>query len=457
MPEPSRSAGPRVAVVGGGAAGIFAALSAAEGGARVVIFERNDRIGIKILISGGGKCNITHRAAPAEVEAGFIRGEARFLRYALHELTAEDLISALEAEGVETYTRPNGRVFPVSGRADDVLSAFERMLARSGVEIRTGCRVGEIVVEEGRAVGVRPEGEENALRFDAVIVTTGGISYRKVGTTGDGIRWAERLGHTIVPLRAALAPIYFAPPPHPRLQGVALRDISLSVDPGPVAPGRARRGIYPETWRDDLLFTHRGVSGPAVLEVSRSAALSLESGAEVRLLVDILPDLSMEELTEAWNRRTAESPKGEVQTFLEGYMPRGVIPFLLESAGVPDGTKTARTTREERARLLATMKGWALGPVGEVPIDRGEVTAGGVALSEVSPVTMESKRVPALYFAGEALDIAGSVGGYNLQAAFATGRVAGRAAAGRETSGRGPEASSGDSSNSATSKTPQPS
>lgn len=416
---------PTIAIVGGGAAGIYAALGARSVGASAVLFERNARLGIKILISGGGKCNITHDASPRDLEEGFIRREARFLRHAFHELSPTDVLASLNGEGLETYTRDNGRVFPVSGRADDVLAAFERMLERAGARVELDSRVTGLAIESGRATGIRIH--DRFEPFDAIIVATGGLSYRKVGTTGDGIDWARELGHTIVPVRAALAPIYFPIAPPRDWQGVALRDVRVWVDAGIAAARIRREGIALE-WRDDILLTHRGASGPAVLEVSRAAALAREYGAEPALVVDLLPDVEDGALLETFRERVTRSGRSEVQTWVETIVPRALVPYVLESAALQAGRRISEITRSERSALIATLKGWRLALVGEVPVDRGEVTAGGVALDEVDPKTMASRRIERLYVCGEALDIAGSVGGYNLQAAFSTGWVAGRAA-----------------------------
>ncbi len=416
----------RVAIIGGGAAGIYAALAARQAGAEAVIYERNGRLGIKILISGGGKCNITHDDPPREMESGFITREARFLRYAFHELSSAQVLDALHAEGLETVTRPNGRVFPASGRAEDVLAAFERMLRRAGVTFRTGTLVEGIELRDGAVAGVIVAGRMEPC--DAAVVATGGMSYRKVGTTGDGIRWGGEMGHRIEPVRAALAPIYFSAPPPPEWQGVALRDVSFSVECNGGRPKFPRGEEFPSEWRDDLLLTHRGVSGPSALEVSRAAARARELCDAVTLVVDLVPDLSLEQLQRAWEERLASSGRSEVQTFVEGYAPRALAGYLLDAAGLSSGTRLSAVTRDARGALLGVLKRWRVGAVGEVPVDRGEVTAGGIALAEVSPTTLESKRVRCLYFAGEALDVSGCVGGYNLQAAFSTGYVAGRAA-----------------------------
>lgn len=417
----------RIAVVGGGAAGMLAALAVRAAGQHATLFERNKRLGIKILISGGGKCNITHNALPRPMEQGFIPPEARFLRYAFHTLTADSLLAMLHAEGVETFTRPNGRVFPVSGSADDVLSAFERMLRRADVEVRTNAHVQSVLVEDGVAVGVQLAGK--AMPFDAVIVATGGISYRKVGTTGDGISWGEALGIPVVPLRPALAPIYFSPPPPAHWQGVALRDVRLSFTPTLQSLGIPNAKHFNQTWRDDLLLTHRGASGPAVLEISRAVALAQEAGATPTLIADVAPEQTHQDLLDTFLDRLQASPTSEIQTLVAGFVPQAVVESVMEQAGIESGRKLGAVRRQEREKLIATLKQWRVGTVGEVPIDRGEVTAGGIALRGVGPTTMRSQSVRNLYFAGEALDVAGRVGGYNLQAAFSTGWAAGQAAA----------------------------
>lgn len=417
----------RIAVVGGGAAGIFAALSARREGADVCLLERNARLGIKILISGGGKCNITHDAPSIEIEKGFIRREGRFLRYALHEFSPHDLLAMLADVGLQTVTRPNGRVFPESGRAEEVLAACEELLDRASVDVVTDAHVERLAFDSGRVTGLWYN--DRLHSFDAVIVATGGMSYRKVGTTGDGIRWAEESGHHIERVRAALAPIYFEPPPPADWQGVALRDVRLRLESAD-GPLRFPKGeeLHAE-WRDDLLLTHRGISGPAVLEVSRAAARGVELYGALALRVDLIPDVSQEELRAAWEKTLRGASRTEVQTFIDRFMPHALVAHFLDAIGSATGRRMAEVSRDERGRILSGLKGWVPGRLGEIPIDRGEVTAGGIALDEVSSRTFESRRCRSLYVVGEALDIAGSVGGYNLQAAFSTGWVAGRSAA----------------------------
>jgi len=431
-----------VVVVGGGAAGIMAAIAAARRGARVLILERNPRIGIKILISGGGRCNVTHQGSARDIERGFTTREARFLRHSLHCLSPADVTTMLHQSGVETYVRSNGRVFPSSERAEDVLDAFERMLRDAGVVVRTSSRVTALSIVDNRVRGV--ETDDDYVDADAVILATGGVSYRKVGTTGDGVEWCRELGIDVEPFSAALAPIYFDVPPPDDWHGVSLRDVRVSVHLRS-APLRteARSSTYTQStgpactlpagvhlsWRGDLVLTHRGMSGPSVLEVSRAVACAMAAGMLLSVTVDCVPAIGDDALRSRWDRTVSSSPRTEVQTFLAEFVPRALVSYMLASLDVPVGLRLADAHREVRSRLLYGLKHWTPGVVGEVPIDRGEVTAGGIALTEVDPLTMRVRRIDRLYAAGEALDVAGSVGGYNLQAAFSTGWVAGLSAA----------------------------
>jgi predicted Rossmann fold flavoprotein len=407
-----------VLVIGGGAAGMIAAWRAASLGAKTRLLEKNDRLGLKIHISGGGKCNITHGGDMESLRRAFAPNEARFLHHSFRRFTNEDVLTMLRERGVTVHTRPDGRVFPDSGRADDVTGALEWRLDEAGVRVEYGAAVTSLDVREGRVHGAFARGRPFPAR--ATILAVGGSSYPKTGTTGDGYRWMREAGHTVVPLRSALAPIYLDGGRRPEYSGVALRDCLL----------RARHGGKEiARWRGDLLFTHQGVSGPTVLGVSRAVALGLESGP-VTLDVDLLPDVPPEELSSriaethgAAGRRTARTLAGE-------WLPERLVPELLERAGVEPQTPLHQLSRKGRNRLVETLKRWDLGPAREVPLERGEVTAGGVALEEVDPTTMASRKISGLYLCGEILDLAGPVGGYNLQAAFSTGYVAGEAAAG---------------------------
>lgn len=406
-----------VLVIGGGAAGMFAAWRAASLGARTRLLEKNGRLGLKIHISGGGKCNITHGGDMEALRRAFEPNEARFLHAAFRRFTNEDVLDLLRARGVTVHTRPDGRVFPDSGRADDVVDGIAWCLKEAGAAADAGVAVDGLLVEGSHVEGARAGGRPFPAR--AVIVAVGGSSYPKTGTTGDGFQWARDVGHTIVPLRAALAPIYLAEGARPDYSGVALRECVL----------RARQaGKEIARRRGDLLYTHQGISGPAALGVSRDVALHLEQG-EVTLDVDLLPRESHEALSSELAGARAAGGRRAVRTVIQPWLPERLVPEALERAGIDPATPLHRLPRKNRNGLIEALKRWELGRVRAVPLERGEVTAGGVALEEVDPQTMGSRKIRGLYLCGEILDIAGPVGGYNLQAAFSTGYVAGEAAA----------------------------
>ncbi len=399
-----------VVIIGAGGAGLVAALTASAHGARVVVLEKNKRPGIKIRISGGGKCNVTHEGTPEEILAVFSPRRRRFLKPALFRFPGEAITQLLADEGVPTFARENGRVFPVSGRADDVVDALLRILKRKGVELRTNTSVQGILADASRVCGITVDGA--TLEARAVLVATGGVSYRKTGTTGDGFAWARALGHTIVPLMPALAPIGVSPPLPLSWRGIALRNGALSVV---VGTRRVKRCT------GDLLFTHEGISGPAALDCSRAAA---ECG-KASLAWDFLPGLDDAEVDTLLQQRIAKERGRIIQTLLFDLLPNRIVPDLLLMIGVPPETRGYVLTAGQRRSIVRMLKHWTIGNVSGVNIDRGEVTAGGIELNEIDPHTMQSKIVKGLFFAGEILDIDGPIGGYNLQAAFSTGAVAG--------------------------------
>ncbi|MDL1891533.1 NAD(P)/FAD-dependent oxidoreductase [Sphingobacteriales bacterium CHB3] len=406
-----------IIVIGGGAAGIIAAWKAASHGARVLLLERNNKLGIKLLISGGGKCNITHAGPMEEVRAAFVPHEARFLKPSFYKFSNDDIVRMMEDAGVTTYIRPNGRVFPVSGNADDVVNALAGYLKKAGVEVRVKARASEVLRREDSVRGLRIGNE--TMDSEHIIIATGGSSYPKTGTTGDGFEWARALGHTIVPVRPALAPIGVEPKLLSDWRGVALRGGCLMV----FADGRKLT-----EWRDDILFSHEGITGPAALEVSRVAAEAMQSH-DVELRFDFFPQKNFNQVDDELNRLVLSKRDRMISSLLESWLPNRLVPAVLQSVGVDAAKRGHVLTREERRKIVQLLKDWKLGNVSAINIERGEVTAGGVALDEVDPKSMRSRKVKGLYLCGEVLDIAGPVGGYNLQAAFSTGFVAGETAA----------------------------
>lgn len=413
-----------VLVIGGGAAGMFAAWRAASLGARTRLLEKNDRLGLKIHISGGGKCNITHAGEMESVRRAFQPNEARFLHHSFRKFTNEDVLKLLRVRGVTVHTRPDGRIFPDSGRAEDVVDALEWHLRHAGVRIETSTPVTALALEEAGAAGVYAGGKIYPAR--CTVLAVGGSSYPRTGTTGEGYRWMRDAGYTLIPLRAALAPIYLEEGRRPEYSGVALRDCLLRARVG---------GKEAARWRGDLLFTHQGVSGPTVLGVSRAVALGMERG-EATLDVDLVPDVAAETLSARLAEAHGAAGRRKIGTLVQEWAPERLVPEALQRAGIDPDTLANQLPKKNRNRLVEILKRWDLGRVRAVPLERGEVTAGGVPLEQVDPTTMESRQVPNLFLCGEILDIAGPVGGYNLQAAFSTGYVAGEAAAGRRPAGK---------------------
>jgi predicted Rossmann fold flavoprotein len=405
-------------VIGGGAAGMIAAWRAARLGASVTLLEKNPRLGIKILVSGGGKCNITHGGTMEEMRLRFQTSEARFLRHAFHCFTNADIRAMLDEKGVATYERPNGKIFPVNEKAGDIVHAFRRLMEEAGVDIRCSSPAKAIRRDADGVTGVELEGA--MLESRRIILATGGLSYRKTGTTGDGYAWAQSLGHSIVPLRPALAPIVTSPVPPHEWQGVAVREGSLLAH----ADGKILA-----RYSADLLFTHFGISGPAVLELSSEIVRACENNAVVQLAVDFLPGRSAEQIDQSLVDDIRSNGAQEIKTWLEYRIPQRLVPYFCESCAVDGSTKCRQLKKEDRRSIVRMLKQWTFGSVKDIDLDRGEVTSGGIPLHEVEPRSMRSRIVPGLYCCGEVLDIAGPVGGYNLQAAFSTGFVAGTSAA----------------------------
>lgn len=403
-------------VVGGGAAGILAAWNAARLGARTLLIEKTERLGTKILISGGGKCNLAHDGPLEDVIRAFRPNEARFLRPACYRLPNHEIIRMFVDRGLEVYTRPDGRVFPVDRTAKDVVDILESYLRDTRVVVWRETPVHDICAHQQRITGVNTARGE--VQCPRVVLSVGGASYPKTGSTGDGYPWLRALGHTVVPIRAALAPAYMELDGTDPRAGIALRDIVL----------KARiAGKEISRWRGDLLFTHRGVSGPAVLGLTRVVAQRFAEGP-VTLEVQLAPDRTFEAWSEMLGHWRAEHPRRLITAFLEEQAPARLAEDLLSVAKI-ENRPASTLGKRDLNRLIGVLQAWPLGKVRAVPMEKGEVVAGGVELDEVEPHTMRSRLCSGLYLCGEILDIAGPVGGYNLQAAFATGFVAGESAA----------------------------
>jgi hypothetical protein len=409
-----------VLVIGAGAAGLLAATRAAELGRRTLLLEKNRKPGVKILMSGGTRCNLTHATdARGIVEAYGPPG--RFLHSPLAALGPSDLVALIEAEGVPTKIESTGKIFPQSDRAVDVVEALLRRLRRTPCELALGEAVVELTKTDS---GFRIVTDRRTIEAAHVIVTTGGKSYPGCGTTGDGYAWCAALGHTIVPPRPALTPITTNDLWVRELTGLTIEDVDVQVVDEAAVKKKdrvlARR-------RASFLFTHFGLSGPAVLDVSRAVAGHAEP-SRLKLVCDFLPAVAEEQLVERFARQAAAEGKRQIGGMVAECVPRRLGEALLALVGLSPELRAAEWPKAKRRDVAAAIKRQPIGVSGTRGFKKAEVTAGGVALWEVDSRTMESRLCPGLFLAGEILDLDGPIGGYNFQAAFSTGWLAGTCA-----------------------------
>ncbi len=403
-----------VVVVGAGAAGLLAAIRAAERGRRTLLLEKNRQAGVKILMSGGTRCNITHATDNRGIVEAF-GPPGRFLHSALAALSVQETVELIEAEGVPTKVEETGKVFPVSNKAADVLNALLSRLRRSGATLALEEPVQDLRPHDGSFALTT---SRRMVTASSVILTSGGQSYPGSGTTGDGYGFTARLGHTIIAPRAALVPVTVAAPWVADLRGVTIPDVSVRVWEDSICLAR-RRG--------SLLFAHFGLSGPVVLDVSR--VISRHTRPESLMLeIDFLPNLVEPALDEFLRSEAIASGKKQLAGILTGQLPRRLCETLLALVGMPGDRKAAGLKKADRSKLAEAVKRLRLPITGTLGFKKAEVTTGGVALDEIDSRTLQSKQVPGLFIAGEVLDLDGPIGGYNFQAAFSTGWLAGSVA-----------------------------
>lgn len=400
-------------VIGGGAAGMMSAITAARSGSRVLLLERNGRLGKKLLITGKGRCNVTNDCSAQEVLQNVPRN-GRFLYSAMTAFPPERAKAFFEENGCPLKTERGNRVFPQSDKAQSVLTSLERSMREAGVEIR-GERAVHILTRENRVSGVQTENGSFAAKW--VILATGGVSYPATGSTGDGYAMAKELGHTVVDPVGNLVPLEIAGDDCPDMQGLSLRNVGVKLlnDKGKI--------LYQDF--GELLFTHFGVSGPTVL----SASCHLK-GESCRLVLDLKPALNAGKLDARILRDLDMYRNRTMENALTDLLPRSMIPVVLRRLEIPAGLQANALTKQKRRELVDLLKSFSLPVLGKRPVSEAIITSGGIRVSEIDPKTMESKRIPGLYFAGEIIDCDAYTGGFNLQIAWATAVAAGKNASG---------------------------
>ncbi len=414
----------RLVVVGGGAAGMFSAIRAAERGHEVILLEKNEKLGKKLYITGKGRCNLTNRCETDVLSSNVLRNR-KFLYSAFHRFDSLQAIDFFESHGLRTVTERGGRVFPCSGHASDVIRVLEGTMRELGVQVMLRSEVEHILTRpigaqgEGkgarlRATGVRLAGK-GSINADAVVVATGGCSYASTGSTGDGYRFAKELGMAVADPRPSLVPFEVEEEWAGRLQGLSLRNVSVRILKG----GR-------ELFREfgEMLFTHYGVSGPLMLGASCVVNDEIRKGP-LAMEIDLKPALSPAQLDGRVLRDLGENSNRQFKNSLRKLFPAKLVPVMVEMSGILPEKKSCEVTKVERARFTALIKAFPLTLARSRGFDEAVITRGGVDVKEINPSTMESKRVKDLYFAGEVLDVDARTGGFNLQIAWSTGYLAG--------------------------------
>ena len=403
----------KIIVIGGGAAGMAAAIAAAENGCAVTIYEKNEKLGKKIYITGKGRCNVTN---DCDMEGLFdsVVTNSRFLYSAFYGFSNQDMKNFLEANGCHVKVERGNRVFPVSDHSSDVITTLQRVLKRTGVMVQLHAEVRQILTGESAVRGVKLA-DGSVLEAERVILATGGFSYQTTGSTGDGYRFAKELGHTVTQITPSLVPFYVKETCAARMQGLALKNVQVRIRDG-------KKLLYDEF--GEMLFTHFGVSGPLIL----SASAAIKPGRvekELAMEIDLKPALTEEQLDARLLREFEEAKNKQFKNAVVHLFPAKMIPVMLEAGAIDPEKKVNEITREERMGFVHLIKAFPLTLCGLRDFNEAIITRGGVSVKEVNPSTMESKLVPGLYFCGELLDLDAMTGGFNLQIAWSTGHLAG--------------------------------
>lgn len=407
----------KVIVIGGGAAGMLAAITAAEQGASVLLLEKNEKLGKKIYITGKGRCNVTNACELEELFKNIMTNR-RFLYSAFYSFTNDNTIRFFEDCGVALKVERGDRVFPVSDKSSDVINGLAKRLKQAGVTVRFGATVNKVCGEAGSVTGVVLQNGEQ-LPCDACIVATGGLSYPSTGSTGDGYTFAKLWGHTVTECYPSLVALKLTEPFAKELEGLSLKNVRLRAVQG-------KKELYNEF--GELVFTADGISGPLVLSASAVVTDKLANG-EITLSLDLKPALSKEELDARILRDFEEAKNKQFRNALDKLLPQRLIRVIIGLCGIPEEKQVNSITKQERSMLVDVLKGMELHIKKTGGFNEAVITKGGVSVKEITPSTMESKLVRGLYFAGEVLDVDALTGGYNLQIAWSTGYLAGMSAA----------------------------
>ena len=402
-----------VIVVGGGAAGMMAAVFAARNGQNVQVLEKNEKLGKKLFITGKGRCNITN-AADIEDLFTAVTSNPKFLYSGFYSFTNQQVIDFFEELGVKTKIERGERVFPVSDHSSDVIAAFSRELKSLGVSVSLHTEVRELLCEQDKVCGVLLTNGKK-MKADAVIVATGGISYPSTGSTGDGYRFAKETGHRVTELLPSLVPMEVRQWYAKELQGLSLRNIEICITDG-------KKKLYEEF--GEMLFTHYGVTGPVILSASSVVGKTLRK-KELTLHIDLKPALSEEQLDKRILREFDANHNKQYKNSIDSLFPAKLKPVMIELSEIEPEKKVNEITKEERQRLVHLIKDFTMTLTGLRSYNEAIITKGGVSVKEIDPGTMESKKMKGLYFAGEVLDLDAMTGGYNLQIAWSTGYLAG--------------------------------
>lgn len=412
-----------VIVIGGGPSGLMASIAAGTNNKKVLLLEKGKKLGQKLAISGGGRCNVTNRL-PVDEIVKHIPGNGRFLYSPFTVYNNEDIIAFFEGLGVALKEEDHGRMFPVSNRAQDVVDALLKEMARLGVEIRKQTTVAKLLMDDEKILGVRLESGEE-IKANAVVVAVGGKAVPQTGSTGDGYPWAERAGHTVTDLYPTEVPLLSNETfiQSKELQGLALRDAAVSV--------LKKNGKAIITHQMDMLFTHFGLSGPAILRCSQFVVKELKKngGKPVTMQIQALVDYNAESAFQLLMKQAKADPKKALKNVWKGIVPERWLLFLMQRAAISETATGADLSNEQARHLAKELTGFEMTVYGTQPLAKAFVTGGGVSVKEIEPKTMASKKKPGLYFCGEILDIHGYTGGYNITSALVTGRIAGDNAA----------------------------